>query len=167
MVIPAYWSVMTVTFGSNNNLPTAYEGGQNGGGQDGGFLASPSPNRSSGERPVNTELLDFLQTNTQGVEYLMAVPSSQQGSQYVIETGRPVLYMGGFGGQDEVMTIDDLKEMVANGELRYVLYGNERGGKQDITHWLSSSCIVVEGFSVTQNRPRDQQDGQMKLYECK
>ncbi len=168
MVIPLYWSVMTVTSGLNNNLPTAYEGGQNRSGQD-GFLASPAQNQNGGERPVNTELLDYLQANTQDVEYLMAVPSSQQGSQYVIETGRPVLYMGGFGGQDEVVTVDDLKEMVANGELRYILYGGDRGNKQDIVDWLSTSCAVVNDYrSVNavqgQQGPRDQT---MTLYSCR
>ena len=164
MVIPSYWSVMTVTSGSNNNLPTAYDGGSDG---QGNFRASP-PQNNGGERPVNTELLDFLQANTQDVEYLMAVPSSQQGAQYVIETGRPVLYMGGFGGQDQVVTVDDLKEMVANGELRYILYGGDRGNNQEIATWLASSCSVVEGFNLTQNGPQGQQGGQlMKLYECK
>jgi 4-amino-4-deoxy-L-arabinose transferase-like glycosyltransferase len=164
LVIPSYWSVMTVTSGSNNNLPTAYDGGSDG---QGNFRASP-PQNNGGERPVNTELLDFLQANTQDVEYLMAVPSSQQGAQYVIETGRPVLYMGGFGGQDQVVTVEDLKEMIANGELRYILYGGDRGNNQEIANWLASSCSTVEGFNLTQNGPQGQQGGQqMKLYECK
>lgn len=166
MVIPAYWSVMTVTRGSNNNLPTAYEGQR----QDGrdGFLASPLQNPNGGERLVNTELLGFLQANTQGVKYLMAVPSSQQGAPYVIETGRSVLYMGGFAGQDEVVTVDDLKKMIASGELRYILYGGDRGNKQDISNWLASSCAVVEGIPLPQSGPGGPDAGQeMKLYECK
>ncbi|MBI2331906.1 MAG: hypothetical protein HYU84_07085, partial [Chloroflexi bacterium] len=175
MVIPVYWSTMTVTNGSNNNLPTAYEG-QNRNGQD-GFLTSPAQNqndggnRGGGDRTVNTELLDYLQTNTQGMKYLMAVPSSQQGAQYVIETGRPVLYMGGFSGGDPVVTVDDLAAMVANGELRYILYGGNRGNNQDISNWLASACTVAEGFSLTQNEPQGQQgpgaSQQMKLYECR
>lgn len=163
-VIPAYWSVMTVTAGANNNLPTAYEG-QMRNGQD-GFLASPAQDNADGrggDRSVNAKLVEFLQANTQGIKYLMAVPSSQQGAQYVIETGRPVLYMGGFGGQDEVVTVDDLQEMVANGELRYFLYGGNRG-KHEITNWLNSSCAIVSEFSSlsAQQGPQD-----MKLYSCR
>lgn len=160
MIIPAYWSVMTVTSGSNNNLPTAYEG-QNRNEQD-GFLASPAPNR---DRSVNTELLNFLQTNTQGMKYLVAVPSSQQGAQYVIETGRPVLYMGGFSGGDEVVTVDDLKELVANGELRYILYGDERSNKQDISNWLNISCVIVREFSNSNAAQVPLNQG-LTLYEC-
>ncbi|MBM4427171.1 MAG: glycosyltransferase family 39 protein [Chloroflexi bacterium] len=171
LVIPAYWSVMTVTNSSNNNLPTAYEG-QNQNSQD-GFLASPAQNQNDGnrggDRNVNTELLAYLQANTQDMEYLMAVPSSQQGAQYVIETGRPVLYMGGFGGQDEVVTVDDLKEMVANGELRYILYGGDRGNKQEIADWLNTSCAMVYDYmgveaAQGQTGPRDQN---MNLYSCR
>ncbi|GAB4573802.1 MAG: glycosyltransferase family 39 protein [Anaerolineales bacterium] len=160
MIIPAYWSVMTVTSGSNNNLPSAYEG-QNRNEQD-GFLASPAPNR---DRSVNTELLDFLQTNTQGMKYLVAVPSSQQGAQYVIETGRPVLYMGGFSGSDEVVTVDDLKELVANGQLRYILYGDERSNKQDISNWLNISCVIVREFSNSNAAQVPLNQG-LTLYEC-
>ena len=165
MVIPTYWSIMTVASGSNNSLPTAYEG-QNQNGQD-GFLASPAAdgrNRSG----INSELLDFLQANTQDVNYLLAVPSSQQGASYVIETGRPVLYMGGFSGQDEVVSADDLAVMVANGELRYILYGGDRGNKEDIVNWLNSSCTMVDGFTFNQNGSQGQGGSQqMKLYECK
>jgi len=162
LVIPCYWSWMTVASGINNNLPTAYEGRQNQGGQD-GMLASPRQN--SGERPVNARLLDYLQANTQDVEYLMAVPSSQQGAQYVIETGRPVLFMGGFSGQDEVVTANDLAEMVANDELRYVFYGGEHG-KQDIVNWLKSSCAVVSEFSSSSGQADPRGQG-LTLYSCR
>jgi 4-amino-4-deoxy-L-arabinose transferase-like glycosyltransferase len=167
LVIPAYWSVMTVTNGSNNNLPTAYEG-QNRDGQD-GFLASPPQNQNGGnrggDRTVNAELLAYLETNTQDVKYLLAVPSSQQGAQYVIETGRPVLYMGGFSGSDEVVTVDDLKELVANGELRYILYSGDRGN-QEISNWLTSSCAIVNEFSTIAQGQCPQNQG-ITLFSCR
>jgi len=172
LVIPMYWSVMTVTDGSNNNLPTAYEG-QTGNGPQDGFLASPAQGQigadgRGGDRSVNSEMLEYLQANTQGMKYLMAVPSSQQGAQYVIETGRPVLYMGGFSGGDAVVNADDLKQLVANGELRYILYGGDRSNNQEISNWLTSSCTVVNGFTATQNGAQGQPGGQqIKLYDCK
>ncbi|MBE7434438.1 MAG: glycosyltransferase family 39 protein [Anaerolineales bacterium] len=165
MIIPSYWSIMTVTNGSNNNLPTAYNGRNDG---QGNFLTSPAQDGGNrGDIPVNSELVEFLQANTQEVEYLVAVPSSQQGSNLVLATGLPVLYMGGFAGQDEVVTVDDLKEMVASGELRYILYGGDRGNKQDIANWIGSSCTAVEGISLAQTGPAGPGGQQMKLYDCK
>jgi 4-amino-4-deoxy-L-arabinose transferase-like glycosyltransferase len=170
LIIPAYWSVMTVASGSDRNLPTAYDGRN---ARQDGFLANPQP-ADDQRADQNSELLAFLQANTQDMEYLLAVPSSQQGASLVIATGRPVLYMGGFGGHDQVVTVDDLKTMVADGELRYILYGGDRGNNQDIANWLASSCSVSEGFTVTENRPggpggpQGPGGGQqeMKLYEC-
>lgn len=169
LVIPAYWSVMTVTSGENRNLPTAYEGRrQDEAGAFPPFAAQP-PNDDA--RAVKAELLAFLQANTQDVEYLLAVPSSQQGAQYVIETGRPVLYIGGFGGHDKVAAVDDLQAMVANGELRYILYGGRQGNQQEIANWLDSSCAVVKDVVIPQGGPggpqRSAEPQGMKLYECR
>lgn len=158
LIIPFYWSVMTVVNPTNQNLPTAYEGQNN----NERFRANPNENREN----VNSELIEFLQANTQDVEYLVAVPSSQQGANLVIATGRPVLYMGGFAGNDKVVSVDDLQNMVANHELRYVLYSDERNNKQDIANWLNSSCTIVNGFEVTQNNPRGENQMGMKLYKC-
>jgi 4-amino-4-deoxy-L-arabinose transferase-like glycosyltransferase len=172
MVIPMYWTVMTVAANSNINLPTAYTGGNQ---QDGGDGANrPRPQgQDGGGSNANEELLAYLSANTQGVEYLAAVPSSQQGSQLVLATGRPVLYMGGFGGQDDVVSAQDLSAMAANGELRYVLYGGDRGNKQDIANWLKTSCSVVPEFSQIASGggpaqgPQSQGNQAMSLYMCK
>jgi hypothetical protein len=118
---------------------------------------------------VNEEMLAYLQAHTADVEYLLAVPSSQNGATFVIEIGRPVLYMGGFGGQDEVVTADDLSAMVANGELRFVLYGSDRSSKEDIASWLKTSCSAVTEFSQVLGPGGRQGEGDqsMTLYMCK
>lgn len=155
LVIPAWWSGMTVLSSANHNLPTAYEG-------RGGANRPAAPMPPPGEQPSNDALLDFLQANTQEMKYLAAVPSSQQGAPLVIATGRPVLYMGGFGGQDDVVTAADLQAMVAAGELRYVLYGGEKGQKPEITAWLSASCQAVTGVPLPQTDP----GRGLTLYDC-
>ncbi len=152
LLIPGIWSGLT-TFNSsaNQSLPSAYSGQGIG----------PA---NGGRAQLNTVLLDYLQTHTQGMKYLMVVPSSMQGADYVIATGRPVLYAGGFSGQDKVVSADDLAQMVANGELRYVYWdarsGNGLGGgnglgvrpQADISKWVTNACAPVPGFeAATQN----------------
>ena len=163
MIVPAYWTTMTMLSNANQNLPTAYTGNNQ---QFGPVAIGTNRPQDDGNRGsnVNDALISYLQTNTQNMEYLVAVPSSQQGSSLVLATGRPVLYMGGFGGQDDVVSADDLAQMVADGELRYVMYGGNGGpdgGKQDISNWLSSSCSVVSEFSNTTNS--NQVDGQSQF----
>lgn len=158
IIVPAYWTVMTTASNTNQNLPTAYSG--TGSNQQIGFPDGARQQSDGGAPRQNQEMIDYLQANTQGVEYLVAVPSSQQGSTLVLATGRPVLFMGGFGGQDDVVSADDLAQMVADSELRYVLYGGDnRGNKLDIASWLTSSCAVVSEFSNVGDETQSPADG--------
>jgi hypothetical protein len=96
-------------------------------------------------------LLDFLEARTQDTYYLMAVPSSMQGADYVLATGRPVLYLGGFMGQDQVVTTEELAQMVQQGELRYIYWnssGQGSGNQSDISSWVTSTCTAVQGFDA-------------------
>jgi 4-amino-4-deoxy-L-arabinose transferase-like glycosyltransferase len=177
LITPGAWSILTnINTSANQSLPAAYSG-------------QPSGPADRGNTRTNDALLNFLQTNTQGMKYLLAVPSSMQGADYVIATGRPVLYMGGFNGQDDVVSVDELSQLVNNGELRYVYWGQDpqSNGKSDISNWVSSSCQVVRGFDTatrnagapdgtgiggnTANAPQNTDGGpgqniQVTLYDC-
>ena len=78
----------------------------------------------------------------------------------------------------KIKRAEDLSAMVANGELRYVLYGSGgQGNKAGISNWLKTSCSVVPEFSkVSSGHPPAAQgpNGQqgpgnqaMTLYMCK
>lgn len=141
LITPGVWSMLTnINTSSNQSLPAAYGGGSSG-----------PVNR--GNTQVNESLLSYLEANTQGMEYLMAVPSSMQGADYILATGRPVLYLGGFNGQDNVVSADDLAQMVSNNELRYIYWGGAGGGPNagngNISSWVTSSCSAVQGFDTT------------------
>jgi 4-amino-4-deoxy-L-arabinose transferase-like glycosyltransferase len=140
LVTPAAWSWLTVFEGNDANLPAAYSGES--------AQAQGRPNAGGERKAVNEELLDYLQANTEGMTYLMAVESSMQGASYVIETGRGVFYMGGFNGGDPVVDAADLAALVAEGELRYVMSGGrQRGGQQGVSQWLASACTPLPEYS--------------------
>jgi 4-amino-4-deoxy-L-arabinose transferase-like glycosyltransferase len=168
LVIPLAWCVLTVTEEAGANLPAAY-GVQGQGGRRPIGNAAPVQVNATPRTSVKDNLLEFLQSNTQGMKYLVAVPSSGVGASYVLATGRPVLYMGGFSGNDNVVSVDDLARMVANGELRYVLSGGGQGNKQEILSWLQSSCTLVEEFSqqgAGQFQLQGPNQGGQLLYDC-
>jgi 4-amino-4-deoxy-L-arabinose transferase-like glycosyltransferase len=143
-ITPGIWSGLTTAYPSaNQSLPAAYSG----------QASSPA---NHGALQVNQRLLSYLQANTQGQEYLVAVPSSMQGSDYVIATGRPVLYLGGFMGTDPVVAPGGLARLAASGQLRFVYWdarGRGRFGQQlNLSNWLAQNCRVVPGFEAnTQN----------------
>ena len=178
MLTPGIWSALSTFYSSGNqSLPAAYDGRSFG-----------PPNR--GGTQTNQILLNYLQANTQGIKYLLAVPSSMQGSDYVIATGRPVLYLGGFNGMDRVVTSAELAQMVANNELRFIYYDTRGGGggpggnQSEISSWVASACKLVgfdtttanfgapDGTTTTNDNAPTFRDGgpggmQVSLYDCK
>jgi 4-amino-4-deoxy-L-arabinose transferase-like glycosyltransferase len=171
-VTPGVWSALTMLHSSaNQSLPAAYAGPHQ----------STGPADRGGLR-VDHQLLEYLVAHTAGVKYLMAVPSSMQGADYVLATRRPVLYLGGFLGQDQVANTADLARMTADGELRYI-YWDARGAgpgapsRSDISGWIRRHCTVVPGFE-THTRNAGAPDGtggasggpggelEISLYDC-
>jgi hypothetical protein len=145
LITPGLWSLLTAAdVSSNPSLPAAYRG-----------PASAPPNRRGLQ--VDQKLLGFLQSNTAGQTYLMAVPSAMQGADYVIATRRPVLYLGGFMGLDPVVTPAGLAQLTSREQLRYVLWdarGAGRLGEQpELTNWLTRNCRLVPGFDTTTASP--------------
>ncbi|MFN8373861.1 MAG: glycosyltransferase family 39 protein [Anaerolineae bacterium] len=149
--VPAVWAGLT-TFddAGSTNLPHAFAGG------------SATGTGAVGLRGDNMDedLLAYLDANTQDTYYMMAVASANQGDTYVMASGRPVFFIGGFNGGDPVIDAEGLQALVDAGELRYVLWGGNGGpgggSSSDISTWLQSSCTVVSEVS-TQNGT---------LYQC-
>ncbi|RME10063.1 MAG: glycosyltransferase family 39 protein [Ardenticatenia bacterium] len=149
--VPAVWTGLT-TFDPTPNtaLPTAY---------------SPIDEMRPGGDPTQEGevgiLLDFLQANPPGTSYLIAVSDAQIGAPLVLSTGQPVLYMGGFNGGDSVVDAEDIAQMVARGDLRYVVVSGRT--RADIATWLDTTCRPVEeGIASAGPRP----PGRMQLYDC-
>lgn len=157
LITPLAWSALTVAEQSPDvALPGAYGGQGFGRGLPAPADASAFPNQRPPKQAGDpSALLAFLQTNTQGIDYLVAVPSAQTGAPLVLVTGRPVLYMGGFSGSDPVIDAEGLEKLVTAGRLRYVLFGGRVQGNE-ISAWLQTHCTPVEGFS----------QGRQVLYEC-
>ncbi|MGQ9841357.1 MAG: ArnT family glycosyltransferase [Anaerolineae bacterium] len=158
VTIPLLWTGMTVLDRAPNTaLPTAVDASA-------AHQTPPRPVPARNEpNPADEALVTFLQAHTQDVKYLVAAPNAHIGAPLVLATGRPVLYMGGFGGGDPVIDAAGLAEMVTNGELRYVLFGGGNG-RPDIAAWLQTACAVVPEFSQRDAPPPPALP--LTLYRC-
>ncbi|RME84508.1 MAG: hypothetical protein D6775_05320 [Caldilineae bacterium] len=150
LFIPLVWSGLTVLDTSPEvNLPSAYTSQT---------AQRPGPPRNEGAG--TNALLAYLQAHPPGTKYLIAVPGAQVGAPLVLATGQPVLYMGGFSGGDPVVDAGDLAALVQSGELRYVLYGAERGARPEIQSWLDTACTPVPVNRNTRGPA-------LQLYDCR
>lgn len=92
----------------------------------------------------NTKLIEFLESHKTNEKYLLAVSSSQSVDNVIIETGEPVMAIGGFSGSDNILSLDQFKELVKNGEVRYVLTGGiGKGGNSEIMNWVTENGKAV------------------------
>ena len=163
LMIPLIWTLLTVVEENpHTGLPNAFSGVNDG-------LRQP-PN-SDIENRFQNDLIEFLSTNTQEIYYLAAVSNANTGAPFVLATGRPVLYMGGFNGKDPVVDAEKVMEMTADRELRYFYYQNiDQENDQEIKQWLRTSCRVVKEF--TKPLPRNQNQDNRKdqpspiLFDC-
>lgn len=92
----------------------------------------------------NSKLIEFLQSHKTNEKYLL-VTSSTNGyaSDIIIKTGEAVMTWG-FFGTDKAITLEQFKELVNKGEVRYVMVGGQGGnGNNDIMNWVKENGKVV------------------------
>jgi 4-amino-4-deoxy-L-arabinose transferase-like glycosyltransferase len=109
---PTFWA-LTPVLGSGQSVeanPDLLSGGQRGG-MFQGF----------GARLNTAKLLDYLKAHRQGEEYLLVSQNSQLVAPIIIETGEPVVAIGGFMGGDPILTANQFAEKVKEGQFRYML----------------------------------------------
>ena len=124
--------------------------------------------------PPQEAILYYLLANTDPDSYLVATVSARDASPYILATLRPVLTFGGFSGGDNVVDVERLAQMVADGELRFVLADDGFARqKREIGAWLTDNCTTVNIPGATQPEPtknptsRSDGPGQVNvLYDC-
>jgi 4-amino-4-deoxy-L-arabinose transferase-like glycosyltransferase len=100
-----------------------------------------------------------VEANMPAEGYLLATPNAREASPYILETGRPVLTFGGFMGSDNIIDVTGVAQMVADGELRFILdTGELSNSKPEIAAWVRQSCTVTRVASLDR-RPATQGPG--------
>ena len=147
LVTPFIGASAAITHSVNSTIPTAglellSSGGR--GNLNGMFLGGR-------DNVDNSKLIDFLKNNKTNEKYLLAVSSSQSADNIIIQTGESVMAIGGFSGSDNILTLDEFKKMVKDGEIRYVLSGGRGpGGSNEIMKWVTEN-----GKAVLENEYKD------------
>ncbi|MDY0828957.1 glycosyltransferase family 39 protein [Microbacterium sp. BG28] len=183
LLTPAAWSALTIGAPSSIN-PTAagvsqmpgggggFGGSRPGGATFGGSAGGARPHAPDGgaqngarggTRPTgaaggtssNAALLLYLTERQGDAKYLVATFGAQSAAQLILAShGGSVLPIGGFDGSDDVPTLAAFQQMVAAGEVTYVLGSGAPGAgagstraastaTKDISAWVTSACTLV------------------------
>lgn len=125
--------------------------GRPGGGGGGGGMPGGSGTLTSAEQ----QLLTYLKANQGSAKYLFAVMGASEAENYIADAGASVLPIGGFSGSNGYPTLAQFKQLVASGELKYILLSGTGGGgragmggtsstaSSDIQSWVEANCKTV------------------------
>jgi 4-amino-4-deoxy-L-arabinose transferase-like glycosyltransferase len=202
LVAPLYWAATPILYGDNSTIPQAGPN-QRGFGfgprlemrdgfGPGASAQSPGLQRFSAragmrggpESRINTKLLQYVTKHNTGEKYLFATTNANTAAPYIIETGKPVMAMGGFSGSDPILTVSKLQEMVKNKEVKYFLIPSRsdfrgfggfggRSGSSEVLDWIRAHSKEVPKSEWQANSSQGGQGGPMgfggeeTLYEIK
>ena len=79
--------------------------------------------RRARQDAARKKLTNFLTANRGTATYLLAVPNANVAAPLILATGLPVMAMGGYLGDDPILTPQSLERLVVDGRLRYVMIG--------------------------------------------
>ncbi len=121
LVAPTVWSFTPMFHQMNGSSPSA------------GLELFSSKQQGYGATTTtdNSKLIKFLEANRKNEKYLVEVPSAMTyGSDLILKTGEPILTLGGFSGSDPILTVNQFKQLVADGDIRYAMAsaGSSKGG---------------------------------------
>ncbi len=102
-----------------------------------------------GDTQVGSAMITYLKKHQDGAAWLVAVATDQTASSIILESGEPVISMGGWSGSDNAMTLAKLKSLVKSGKLHYIVVSGDsgRGGNSEITAWVKKNGTAVSDYS--------------------
>lgn len=153
LAAPLYWAATPFLYGDNSMLPQA-------GPKQQGFGQRQDMGGGPGSG-INTKLLEYVTKNNTGETCLFATTDAGTAESYIIETGKAVIAMGGFSGSDPILTVEKLKQMVANKEVKYFLIpsgsgfgGRGGGGSNEVMDWIRANSTEVPKEKWQSNSPQ-------------
>ncbi|ONH25774.1 glycosyltransferase family 39 protein [Pseudofrankia asymbiotica] len=97
-------------------------------GRDRGFGGGAGFGGGGMEEQTDGAVTQLLASGSDGYRWVAAVSSAQSAASLELATGGlPVMAIGGFTGSDEVLTLDQFKQYVADGKIHYYLGGGGGG----------------------------------------
>lgn len=138
LAAPIVWSFTPVFYKMNGNSPSA------------GLELVVQNIKTETNLYIDSNIIKFLEKNYITEKYLVAVSSANSyGSALVLETGKPVMTIGGFSGSDPILTLNGFKRLIREGQVRYafiyedayskVINSSENGSNTDIINWIKEN----------------------------
>lgn len=158
LIAPGFWSFTTVVYKMSGGSPAA------------GLRLVSNKNHeistkdwfsATANTNANTEnLIKFLNSHEENEKYLLAVEKANDTADLIVRTGDSVMTIGGFSGRDKIVTLNEFKNMVKSGEVKYALLRNDENENKEITTWIREN-----GKKVNLNNSNEKDKGNKNLEQ--
>jgi 4-amino-4-deoxy-L-arabinose transferase-like glycosyltransferase len=118
----------------------------------GGFASGALTFAGSQIPKLDPKLLHYLETHRGKARYLIATTTSSYASLFILDTGQPVMTLGGYQGWDRILTRSQLSQLVSKGTIRFFLLpasGADRSGTGPAPKAPGGSRRFMRGVGVT------------------
>ncbi|WP_406441648.1 glycosyltransferase family 39 protein [Streptomyces sp. NBC_01613] len=104
-----------------------------------------------GGTQVTSDMITYLKKHQDGATWLVAVATDQTASSIILESGQPVISMGGWSGSDNAMTLAKLKSLVKSGKLHYIMISSDGGQStnSEIATWVKKHGTAVKSSAYS------------------
>ncbi len=119
MLTPIVWSVIPAAEAISYNLPAAGPANSEIGG-----VVSQGFGSSAASTTGDHALYTYLTQHQGKAQYIVAVEDANTAAPIIIATNKPVMALGGFTGQDPILTVSQLAALVKKGVVSYFYFGS-------------------------------------------
>ncbi|MFF3576243.1 ArnT family glycosyltransferase [Streptomyces mirabilis] len=126
-------------------------GGGGTGGSETGSDRTGGGQMGGGGTQVSSAMITYLKKHQDGATWLLAVATDQTASSIILESGQPVISMGGWSGSDNAMTLAKLKSLVKSGKLHYIIVSSDggQGTNSEIATWVKAHGTAVKSSAYS------------------
>lgn len=133
----------------NSGNPTGAPGGAAPTGSASANSDSSSNAGGGMDDSVSSAMITYLKAHQDGATWLVAVATDQTAASIILESGQPVISMGGWSGSDNAMTLTTLETLVKEGKLHYIVISSNGGQSTNsaIAAWVEKHGTAVSQYS--------------------
>ena len=107
--------------------------------------------RTSRLEAARQKLTGYLIAHREAAKFLVAVPNANVAAPLIISTGLPVMAIGGYLGDDPILTPSDIERLVTDRQLRFVMLGGftlapakQAAALEPIARWVRANGRPVD-----------------------
>jgi 4-amino-4-deoxy-L-arabinose transferase and related glycosyltransferases of PMT family len=123
----------------------------------------PAPQTSVPPLVADPVLIHYLLAHKDTEQYLLATINTEAAAPFIVDTGLPVMALGGYSGNSGLLTSDQLIQQIAHGTVRFFLLPSS---SDQAATWVMAHCGEVPTKQWQSSSTDNFSVDSLQLYDC-